>query len=458
MTSYNQSAQAQSVRVGNWFEELKLQEDTGIRYYADPRNRKTSLLTQSRCIEHSDKIKPKDYTTVTRSTLVNPLSHPNGRECYNHGGGSSFNPNNGLGASSSGSVGPRRRLQEETIKKQIEEELAKKSTNDYEESRRLSYRTLAKDSFVSTKPDFHPSLKEGDVNLRLPTRNTNYSSDSAVTIYSHAVIDPKQKVNFPTSYVGSSNNPFRKNCYFSADIRSNANTIRTETEERPNPLPTVEQFKILTFFAKRLLTLIQNELTHDRKHKSSDASTGNGLVPGSCTRFLLNIFSSLEEIDSVSLEEFENLLSSSLSSPFRISYEERKALLAAFDAFSQQTIVISDFLKFIKRTPIPRRLELIDYFFSFLQPDSASNMVSLPELKRRMDASYSSKSKKGYAKDFLVYIETTINGFDEFSIHDFFDYHIEASQEIENDDEFEAFMVDSWSFLSSPSTLNFHSN
>lgn len=194
--SYNTSTNGQSVRIGNWFEELKLKQETGIRFYPSPKDRETSLLTKARCITHTDQVLAKDYTTITRTTVIDPKTHPE----YGN-----YKPK----------VGPRQQRLENTLKQMVEDEIEKKAAQDFQESRKFGYSTLSQESF--TKENFTPTLKVNDATMRFPTRNANYSTDTAVTYYSHAVSDPNGKVSFPTTFVGSIN-PFRKNGCFSVDI------------------------------------------------------------------------------------------------------------------------------------------------------------------------------------------------------------------------------------------------
>lgn len=420
MSSYNQSAKAQSVRVGNWFEEIRLRDDTGVRYYPNPTDRSNSLLTKSRCIEHSDRVHPKDYTTVSKSTLPDPRTYKVDRK-YDV-------------------VGPRTKLREESFKKAIDEELERKATNDFNESRRLTYLTASKESF--TKANFTPTLRENDSSIRMPTKNANYTSDNAITIYSHAVQDPKQKIFFPVSFVGSTN-PFRRNNFYSADVRSTQLNIRTETDERPNPLPTVEQFKVLSLLVANLIEVARKELM--RLNGGSDSKTGP--VPGEAIRYIIVALYSSENTDVMPLREFESFVLGTYFGGFELRESERKALLAAFDARSEGRIVVSDFIKFIKRTPSPRRLELLEFFFNASNPDSQKN-VSTENLQKRMDAAR--LPPYHLARYFLNYLTQTypdIANFQEYNISDFFDYFVEVSNEIENDDKFEEFLKDTWGFL-----------
>ena len=46
MIQYNQTSKSQHVRIGNWFEELKLKEDTGERYFPPQQDKKSTLLSK----------------------------------------------------------------------------------------------------------------------------------------------------------------------------------------------------------------------------------------------------------------------------------------------------------------------------------------------------------------------------------------------------------------------------
>ncbi len=231
MSGYNTAVNGQSVRIGNWFEEQRLKEETGVRYYPSPNDRASALLTKSRCITHTDQILPKDYTTVTRSTVIDPKTHPE----YGN-----YKPK----------LGPRQQRLESSLKQMVEEEVEKKATQEFKESRKFAYGTLTHESF--SKDNFVPTLRLNDRTIRHPTKNASYSTDTAVTVYSHALNDPSARLTFPTTFVGSIN-PFRKNGFFSADIEKHALARRTETYERPKPLPTVLEFKTLTYLRTRMI-------------------------------------------------------------------------------------------------------------------------------------------------------------------------------------------------------------
>jgi hypothetical protein len=113
---YNQTGRGQ-VRVGNWLEELKLKEDTGIRFYADPSKKESSLLTKSRCIEHSARTDPKEYVSISHSTLRNPKADSSYQKLDY--------------------IGLRFKRFESTMKQEIEEKVQQQTMNAFQESRRL---------------------------------------------------------------------------------------------------------------------------------------------------------------------------------------------------------------------------------------------------------------------------------------------------------------------------------
>jgi hypothetical protein len=414
---YNQTIKGQQVRVGNWFEELKLKEETGIRFYPDPQDKKSTLLTRSRCIDHTDQILPKDYATVTKTTLPDPRTHPGFRK--------------------HDTVGPRQRMIEDTLKKSIEDEIARKTTQDFHDSRKLTYLTTTKESF--DKAGFQPTLRTNDLNVRIPTRNTNYSTDSTITYYSHAIKDPNIPVSFPTTFVGSTVNPFSKNCVFSADIERDVNARRTDTHERPTPLPTLKEYKALTSLSDRLMKTAKRILTEQ---------IGREPEPGASLRYILSVFHaagpgpafSPDDVQALFTEYFDN---------FTITLTDRTALLSAYDFYGEQKIVLSEFAMFLKRTPSPRRLELLDLFYGMLDPDG-QGVLYCEHVRERIQSYYNQK-RTYYAQLFIDYMfqVASQNGLalPELSRHQFLDYYVDVSSETTDDDAFEKFLQESWGFL-----------
>lgn len=414
---YNQTIKGQQVRVGNWFEELKLKEETGIRFYPDPQDKKSTLVTRSRCIDHTDQTFPKDYTTTSKTTLPDPRTHP------------------GFGKRET--VGPRQRMMENTLKKTIEDEIARKTTQDFHDSRKLTYLTTAKETYE--KPGFQPRLRTNDLNVRIPTRNTNYSTDTTVTYYSHAIKDPSVPVSFPTTFVGSKTNPFSKNCVFSADIEKDVNARRTETNERPTPLPTLKEYKLLAALSERLLSTAKQILTNQ---------IGREPEPGASLRYILSVLYAAGA-PSLTPDDVQILFTEYLDN-LTLSVADRAALLSAYDMYGEQKIVLSEFAMLLKRTPSPRRLELLDLFYGMLDPDGQG--VLYCEHVRERIQSYPNQKRTYYAQlfiDFMFQVSSQ-NGLalPEFSRHQFIDYYVDVSSETTDEDGFEKFLQESWGFLS----------
>jgi hypothetical protein len=105
---------------GNWFEENVLEETTGIRYYADPKDRSKQLLTKARVIEHSDQLPAKEYKSVMSSCITNQQDHPNYKTLKDK-------------------VGPRQAMLDAKLKQQVADEFTKRAADDYTENRRVRY-------------------------------------------------------------------------------------------------------------------------------------------------------------------------------------------------------------------------------------------------------------------------------------------------------------------------------
>lgn len=403
---YNQTLKAQSVRVGNWQEELKLKEDTGVRYYPDPHVKANSLLTRSRCIDHTDRIDPKNYTSVTKSTIVDPKTQA-----------TFIAPK----------VGPRQAKLESTLRKQVEDEVMTKTSRDFIESRKLTYATLTKDSFI--KSGFKPTLRENDITVREPTRTTNYSTDIPITYYSYAIKDPDQKVSFPTTFVGSID-PFKKNSFFSADIEHDVIARRTETYERPKPLPTVQEFKILVSLKNKWL----------KKAKEIILQSSELYEPGSSIRYILQLLIN-PDLDYLGINDLEYELDKGLNG-FSFNRDEVNSLISAFDMKNSNKVSIGDICLFLRRTPSPRRLELIGLHFASIDPNNIG-IVNTDTLAGRVSATGCSKTHLSWL--FVQYINEHLGK--EFTAEDYYEYYTEISSEVEDDDEFEDIIKNTWAFI-----------
>lgn len=117
--SYNQTGSG-NVRIGNWFEEQRLEKETGIRFAPDPQDRSMSLMTYGRCIVHTDQVLPKDYESTIHADIIDPKAHP------------SYLP-------PSAKTGPRRLLMEKRLKQEIDDDFKQKKEEAFNDSRQTDY-------------------------------------------------------------------------------------------------------------------------------------------------------------------------------------------------------------------------------------------------------------------------------------------------------------------------------
>jgi Ca2+-binding EF-hand superfamily protein len=444
---YNQTEKGQ-VRIGNWLEELKLKEDTGIRFYPDPNKKENGVLSKARCIVHTDQMNPRDYISTTQLTLREPKKDPTYLVVEK--------------------VGPRYKRFENTIKAEIEENLKTKSDLAFQESRRLSYATETKD-FLQ-KQGFTPSLKENDYRVRVPTKTSSYSTDTAVTIYSHAVSHPAGKVDFPMTFVGAKN-PFLKNTSFSADIKREDIALRTETSERPMPLTTVTEFKSLMKWRNRLIQHIRTMLSkrqsnNNNHHYSSNTSNSKSTVyMGAATIYLIGCFSSFLSSSSsttttnnnnnnndntMSITEFDRLLFNQCDS-FQCGPNERYALLSALDRDSSGFISVPELISIIKQPLTPHRVELIKMFYTELD-NIQEGYVRFEYLQERYSTTSTSPSTatslgatyRQALMDFVTQENNEDYQFQVITFDDFYLFFSYVASEIETEDQFEMILKQAW--------------
>ena len=137
-----------SVKLGNWFEEDALEAATGCRYYPDPKDKvKASLSTNARTIIHSERMEPREYKSTQQMQIIDPSKHPDHIKAGSK-------------------AGPRQKMLEERMKKQIEEESQAEQTRQHADSRKIDYVSLAKDSFKASSSDFKPTLILEDPSIR----------------------------------------------------------------------------------------------------------------------------------------------------------------------------------------------------------------------------------------------------------------------------------------------------
>lgn len=322
--TYNHAAHSGQVRIGNWFEELKLKEDTGIRFYPSPTDKKNSLLTKDRCIVHTDQLLPKDYSSVTRDTLIPPQSHPEFRGFSN----------------GSKAVGPRRLMIENTIRAEVDEEFSKKDQHKRDEARKTDYRTVYKSTF--TKDNFEASLKEFDATSRIPTKNAGYVTEPPITYYSYATAKGVG-ADFPCTFVGSTN-PFKRNNAFTSNIRTDLTAPKGETSSHPRPLPTLLELRVLNDLRTRLLTAF-------RRRQGGDLPNG-----GAVRALIAAIWRGSEEPLAAVGEVVEALQN---SAGIRITAEEVRALLTAMEGLGpsgEGKLDLARVTDWLRPSPSPRRL------------------------------------------------------------------------------------------------------
>lgn len=220
-----------AVRVGNWQEELVLLDTTGVRFAPNPRDKATSIMTQSRVIDHTDRMSAKDYQSTSRSTVGNPRDHPD------------FIVNS--------KVAPRKTLREKKMWEQVKEECNSQTQAMESEKNRIQFDSEYKGSFVG-KDNFRESLILSDPKVRIQTKNKNYSVEPATTYYQYCVEKGKGSLNFPVSYIQSTIHPFRKTTAFSAEIR-HPFARRVETNENYKIFPKVKDYRILKQIREKIV-------------------------------------------------------------------------------------------------------------------------------------------------------------------------------------------------------------
>jgi Ca2+-binding EF-hand superfamily protein len=238
--AYNTLKGTGAVRVGNWQEELVLEQTTGIRFAPNPKDRSTQLLTQARVIDHTDRMIIKDYISNTGQTVQDPRRHKD------------YIP--------PAKAAPRKLMLEQKWKEQVDAE-TKDSANARESDRmQPQFTTLNRSSYA--KEGFSESLVVNNPKHRIQTNSKNYSVEPAQTYYLHCIQKGKGSVNFPVSYINNTVNPFRKALAYSADIRDPF-LRRAETNENPKPLPKVKDYRALRSLRDRIVHNSNNVSLND---------------------------------------------------------------------------------------------------------------------------------------------------------------------------------------------------
>ena len=385
---------------GNWFEENVLEETTGIRYYADPKDRSKQLLTKARVIEHSDQLPAKEYKSVMSTCITNQQDHPNYKTLKDK-------------------VGPRQAMMDAKLKQQVADEFTKRAADDYTENRRVRYVSDAMEHF--NKEGFEPSLKVHDPFIRIPTHHADCCTDTAITFYSDSV---KHGVtNFPCTFV-TAGNPFKRCSSFSADIVNDPTIRKAESNERPRSLATVREFGTLQQMKQRLLDHI----------KSIDAAVAR--VPGRSVRIIVDTLYGMagDNATGLHIEPFVNGFNTNLGG-FSITSKERTALLTAFDTDSNNQISLAAFTEFMRGSLSPRAIELVDLVLAALAATEAiynegfvSERAILINFKGDVDA--------------LLSNLRVSDG--QVAADEVFEYYCDVFAELGNGRDFEALLRSSW--------------
>ena len=406
---------------GNWYEENALESLTGCRYYPDPKDKvESALMTNSRTIVMTERIEPKDYKSSQHQQIVDPSRHPD----YIKPGAK---------------VGPRQRLLEQRMMRDIEEETKKEAMAKHEAERKINYVSLASDSFKALDPGFKPSLTTGDPTTRLPTYNADYASDTPITYYSHEV-KKETTCNFPMSFVRSSN-PFRKCNSFSNDIRSSIGK-QAETHEHPVCLPTSKEYSILLRMVRRILSQLSQYL-------------GAGKIPGSTVAVIL---AAIYDLDSkfngkCSVED----LLCTFSTPFpdglgvNLFPQEADAISKTFDLDNDNCIYLRELSNLVRPSLTPRRLELVEIaFFTCDQDDK--QFITEEDMRRVFNGQgyydyigndsipTADEAKNRFFQSIQLYLVEN----NSLDLNDFVDYYSCVSAEVVDDAEFEKLLKAQW--------------
>mmetsp|Transcript_15830 Transcript_15830/g.14326 ORF Transcript_15830/g.14326 Transcript_15830/m.14326 type:complete len:434 (+) Transcript_15830:60-1361(+) len=426
---YNQPTSGQHVRIGNWFEELKLKEETGYRFQPPQTDKSFSLLTKDRCITHTEHLNPKDYKSTVQSTITPPQAHDQYKWMQTK-------------------IGPREKLLDKQRKDTVDKQFEYETMKFNEESRIVDYTSDYKSNFKSSMPLNNKTFEI----KKLTTKVGNYITDTPITIYSDAIMNDKSSFHFPATSVGSTN-PFGRHSGFSADyVRHTLVSKRGESFEHPYPLPTIKEFKVLQSLRQKILDHVKSNYN---------------LPLGRRTR---NIITTLWSSYDESLGRYlttTNRLDEILQSNYNISLSsnEKEALIYAFGRDNIEleykpelsiTFSLLDLTNLIRRNLSPHRLELVKYAFDkvVLQTKTKSPIkeqyTSLTNLSNNClsnDINYLIEDIQQIALNH--YNSTNKENNDEelpviFTFGDFIDLYTDISNEIDSEEEFMNLLVKTW--------------
>lgn len=402
--------------TGNWVEELRLLDETGVRYFPSQKDKSSSLLTRDRVITHSERVAPKDYSTTIRDTYKTP----NENEEYKIW-------------KSNSRLGPRELLLQSKLKNLANKEITEEKIQRSNQESKVDYSTTHKTSFM--KDNFSESLK---VNCSsIDTKYRSYVDDAPITIYSHT-LSKSEPFPFPASFV-CSNNPFAKTVAFSEDFQRPNLEKRAETFERPNPFPTVFEHQLLAQFRSQILSRIRYMLNNNNK------------IDGRSIRQFVNTIWRIESSDYPLYATLDDFIEYLAEFDYIPHSNELSAICNAFGGKYTDKINLSEICAYFRKNPSSYRLELINFVFKRLIDGSSSNVLDLTTFKNK----FSGENFDNISEDFtfihncsssIESISGNAQSIKAFTANDFFDYYIDLSSEVDDDNTFERILTGSWIF------------
>jgi Ca2+-binding EF-hand superfamily protein len=384
---------AGTMRKGNWFEEAALLKYTGVKNI-DPRDPKAGTYTYGRCIEHTDRLNPKDYESVMASCIKDPKSHPAAKTLKDK-------------------VGPRFALLEARLKAEVDASVTATVNQAAVTRRRVEYASENSSNF--NNPNFQASLREGVDPARTPTYSANYVTDQPITFYSESVNNGKD-IPFPTTFSVASNNPFKKCSAFSTKAEMNPSAFKSESNERPRPFPTVLEYSHVKSFRLRLIKHVA---------RLAGATLGSGQVIQRIVEMFWGLVASASPVPQIQMEALQGLLSLDLG--FNLTNDERRSILYTFNEDGTGSLSLPELTDCLRGALNPRAGELVDKVIASLYPNE-DGMISSADIR---------SAYKGVD-------ELSVNkGGDTTSVDDLYEYFTDCSAELDSAYDFEA-MIQLW--------------
>jgi len=381
------------MRKGNWFEEAALLKYTGVKNI-DPRDPKAGSYTYGRCIEHSDRLDPKNYESVMASCIKDPKIHPAAKTLKDK-------------------VAPRQALLDAKLKAQVESTVTATTNLAAITQRRVEYVSDNQRNF--NRPDFQASLREGVDPGRIPTYSANYVTDQPITYYTECVNNGKD-IPFPTTFSVAANNPFKKSSAFSTKAEINPGAFKSESNERPRPFPTVLEYSHVKSFRPRLIKHVA---------KLSGAKLGSGQVIQRIVEMLWGLVTESSTVPQVHIDALQSMLGLDLG--FQLSNDERRSLTYTFNGDGTGNLSLPELTDFLRGALNPRAGELVDKVLSSLYPNE-DGVVKFSAVRNAYKGSE----------------ELNINkGGDVVAIDDLYEYFTDCFAELDSVEAFET-MIQLW--------------